>query len=503
MNLIEMSNISKRFGEVIALDNVDFTIKRGEIHVLLGENGAGKSTLMKILFGYHNPSAGQITIDGFPVIFKSSLDAIKHGIGMVNQHFMLVPVLSVMDNIIAGFEPKTRCFIDYKKAKESIETLARNNGFNIDPQAKIEALSVGEQQRVEILKVLYKGAKVLIFDEPTAVLTPLEVEDLFVTLRRLRDEGHSIVLITHKLNEIKPIADRVTVLRDGKLIGTVDKTEINIPKLVQMMVGRDVKLDLIRRAKSFGKNLVQIKDLNYSKDNKKILSDINIDIREGEIYGIAGVEGNGQSELLEVLIGLIKPDRMTLTVNGKVLKGSTKEKIHHGVGIIPEDRIKQGLALGMTVSENIILGYEAQKEFCQNGFLKLEQIRQTSNNLVREFKIKTASINSAVASLSGGNQQKILIARVFSRNPDFIICAQPTRGIDVSATEFIHELMLDYRDQGKAILLISADLDEVKKISDTIGVMFEGKIVEEDSADNFDDHRLGKLMTGVSVVSTV
>ena len=497
MNLIEMRGITKRFGSLTALDHVDFTLEKGEIHALLGENGAGKTTIMNVLYGMLQPDEGQIFIEGKQVHFRDSLDAIKESIGMVSQHFMLIPVLSVAENVVAGDEPKKGLFFDFSSAVKQVEQLAQANGFHLDVRAKVSELSVGERQRVEILKVLYKNAQVLIFDEPTAVLTPQEVDELFVTFRKLRDEGKSIVLITHKLGEVMQIADRVTVLRDGHLIGSVDRGDTSIPQLVQMMVGREVHLDAKRPSQCLGKVKCSIRNLSLTKNGLPVLSDINIDIREGEIYGIAGIEGNGQTELLEALTGLIQPDSMQVTLDGKPVSGGAADFLHSGIGHVPEDRLQRGLVGGMSVAENIILGYETRDTFSKSGLLRQSNIQKAAQDLVEEYQIKTPSVSTRVSSLSGGNQQKVIIARVFSEEPDFVVCAHPTRGIDIAASEYIHKVMFDYRDRGKAILLISADLDEIKTMSDRIGVLYKGRIVDEDLADRFDDNRLGSRMAGV------
>ncbi|MBC5580510.1 ABC transporter ATP-binding protein [Anaerofilum sp. BX8] len=500
MNTIEMRGITKRFGSLTALDHVDFTLQKGEIHALLGENGAGKTTIMNVLYGLLQPDEGEILVNGRPVRFRDSLDAIKENIGMVSQHFMLIPVLSVTENVVAGSEPRRGLFFDFAKAAQQVEKLARDNGFSLDVRARAGDLSVGELQRVEILKVLYKNAQVLIFDEPTAVLTPQEVDELFLTFRRLRDEGKSIVLITHKLGEVMQIADRVTVLRDGHLIGSVEKKDTSIRELVKMMVGREVSLGARHRSDLSGKVKCSIRDLSYTRGGLPVLSDINIDIREGEIYGIAGIEGNGQTELLEVLTGLLKPDSMTLTLDGRQVTGAAVDFIRSGIGHVPEDRLQRGLVRNMTVAENIILGYEDKEDFSRSGLLRQAAIQAAGTRLVDDYNIKTPDCNTPVSSLSGGNQQKVIIARVFSEEPDFVVCAQPTRGIDIAASEYIHEVMFRYRDQGKAILLVSADLDEIKTMSDRIGVLYKGRIVDEDLADNFDDDRLGCRMAGVDYV---
>ena len=487
MSQVELKGITKRFGPVTALDHVDFTLREGEIHALLGENGAGKTTLMKVLYGMHHPDEGAI---------KNSMDAIENGVGMVHQHFMLVPVLTVAENIVAGKEPRKGIRFDMEEAVRQVEALSKKYGFAVDPRSKVEQLSVGERQRVEILKILYKGANTLIFDEPTAVLTPIEVKEFFDALRQLKQSGKSIIIITHKLYEVMDIADRITVLRDGRLIGSVDREQTTMDKLAYMMVGRDVDLGMRRPTKKIGRPLCEVKHLSYKKNGIDILRDISFTIHEGEILGIAGIEGNGQTELLEALTGILKPDSMEMTVSGKRLEGGAREFLDAGVGHVPEDRMTRGLVLPLSISENVILGYEKKEPFMKHGIFNWKQVRAFSDEQVKNYQVKAPGSGAAVGSLSGGNQQKVVIARVFSQTPDFVVCAQPTRGVDIAASEYIHNVMLDYRDKGKAILLVSADLDEVKALSDNIAVLYKGEIVAQDAAEKFDDMRLGMLMTG-------
>ncbi len=496
MDLIRMEQITKTFGTVRALKNVDFQLKKGEIHALLGENGAGKTTLMKVLYGMYKANEGRIYYQDKQVEITGSAEAIKLGIGMVHQHFMLVPVLSVAENIVAGMEPRKGIRFDFDKAVEEVKALSEQYGFGVDAKAKVSELSVGERQRVEILKVLYHGADILILDEPTAVLTPIEVKELFAALKQLREVGKSIIIITHKLYEVLEISDRVTILRDGELIGTVDSKTASQESLAQMMVGREVQLSVKRRSKKMGKVLFEVKDLCLKNDRISVLDHINLSIRSGEILGIAGIEGNGQTELLESLTGIRKPDQMKLLLNGKPMSGNAYDFIQAGVGHVPEDRMTRGLVLDMTIKENLVLGYEDKKDFVSHGILNWKNIRSYGQEQISRFGVKAEDSETQVGNLSGGNQQKVVIARVFAQNPEVIICAQPTRGVDVSAIEYIHNVILDYRDQGKAVLLVSADLDEVKSLSDTIAVLYKGKIVAQDEADNFDDTRLGTLMTG-------
>lgn len=496
MSLIKMEHISKSFGAVQALDNVDFELEKGEIHALLGENGAGKTTLMKVLYGMYKIDRGTISFDGKTVEIRNSREAIDLGIGMVHQHFMLVPVLTVAENIVVGMETKKGIRFDFEEAVRKVEELSAQYGFHVDARAKVSELSVGERQRVEILKALYRGVDILILDEPTAVLTPIEVKELFVALNQMRDAGKSIIIITHKLYEVLEISDRVTILRDGKLIGTVESRSASQESLARMMVGREVQLAVRRKSEQIGEVMFEVKDLSYQRDGIQILDHMNFSIRRGEILGIAGIEGNGQTELLECITGILKPDSMEVRLLGEPVTGNAFDFIKAGIGHVPEDRMTRGLVLDMSIDDNLILGYENQKEFMKNGILQLKNIKKYGSRKLQEFGIKAPDSGEYVGNLSGGNQQKVVIARVFSQGPEVVICAQPTRGVDVSAIEYIHKVIQDYRDSGKAVLLVSADLDEVKTLSDTIAVLYKGQLVACDQAENFDDVRLGTLMTG-------
>lgn len=502
MALIEMKNITKTFPGTVALDDVDFELKQGEIISLLGENGAGKTTLMKVLYGMISPDSGEIYFKGKKVNIKSSMDAINMGICMVHQHFMLVPAFTVSDNIIAGYEPKKGIFLDNKKAKQKVDDLIREFNFNIDPDIKVEKLSVGEQQRVEILKALYRQAEVLILDEPTAVLTPHEVDALFVILDRLRKQGKSIVIITHKLRETKAIADRVSVIRDGKMIrNDVIPLETTVEKLSEMMVGRQIELGIREPAKNIGEVYLTLKNLKVKEDNIQKIKDISFEIRKGEILGIAGIEGNGQTQLLESLTGLNEPENMELYINGKPVSGSADKFLESGIGHIPEDRLKMGLAPDMSIKNNLILGYHRSKDISSGGILNNKKIIEYANTAKEDYQVKAPSIDTTIKSLSGGNQQKVIIARTFSHNPDVIIAAHPTRGVDVGAMEYIHRKLRELRDEGKAVLLISADLDEVRALSDRILVLYEGEIVSESMPDELSEVQLGLLMTGSPITS--
>ncbi|WIV13432.1 ABC transporter ATP-binding protein [Proteiniborus sp. MB09-C3] len=496
MKVVEMSNITKEYPLVKALDKADLIIENGEIHALLGENGAGKSTLMKVLYGMVKPNEGTITIKGEKVDIPSPLKAIELGIGMVHQHFMLAPVLTVLENIIAGAEPKKGSLIDYVKAKKDIEEMAQKFGFNVDVNKRVEELSVGEKQRVEILKVLYRGAEILILDEPTAVLTPIEVNELFVVLRNLKAQGKSIIIITHKLHEVLEISDKITVMRDGKVVGHTSPKEVDSFQLANMMVGRDVQIGKRRPAKNIGDVLFEVSDLTIKDKDSTILDNICFKIHRGEILGVAGVEGNGQTELIEAITGIRNPNSMNLKVDNKKVEGSVSDFIASGIGHIPEDRLESAVIMDMTIAENCILGYHRQLPFSKKGILNRSQIKKYGNDAIRSFNIKAPNEETYIKALSGGNQQKVVVSRVFKQEPKVVISAQPTRGVDVGAMEYIHEKMIEFRDEGNAVLLISADLQEVKTLSDRIIIMYKGKVVAEGKTEAFSDTDLGILMTG-------
>ena len=484
-----MRGIVKQYPLVRAIDGADFTVEQGEIHSLLGENGAGKSTLMKILYGMTTPTAGEVRVFGKPVAITRPAQAIALGIGMVHQHFMLTPVMTVAENVVIGSEPVRGVFFDRKKAEAQVAAMIDEYNFHISATAKVETLSVGEQQRVEILKALYRGADLLILDEPTAVLTPQEVEDLFRVMRQLKAAGKSIIIITHKLKETMEIADRVSVLRQGKMIESgVPVAGTTMNELAQMMVGRDVELSVTRRAEQVGEENFSVRGLSLTERGVPILRDVCLSLRKGEILGIAGIEGNGQTELIEVLTGLRRPDHMELFKDGKPLSGNAAAFLSAGVGHVPEDRMTRGLVLEMSIEDNLILGYHRRPA-----------IRKFAEQERTEFAIKAPNVQERCSALSGGNQQKVVIARVFSENPDVIIVAQPTRGVDVGAMEYIHHRLLDLRDSGKSILLISADLDEVRSLSDRLAVIYGGRIVAEGKPDTWSDMEIGLLMTGGSL----
>ena len=495
-----MRGIVKQYPLVRAIDGADFTVEQGEIHSLLGENGAGKSTLMKILYGMTTPTAGEVRVFGKPVAITRPAQAIALGIGMVHQHFMLTPVMTVAENVVIGSEPVRGVFFDRKKAEAQVAAMIDEYNFHISATAKVETLSVGEQQRVEILKALYRGADLLILDEPTAVLTPQEVEDLFRVMRQLKAAGKSIIIITHKLKETMEIAARVSVLRQGKMIESgVPVAGTTMNELAQMMVGRDVELSVTRRAEQVGEENFSVRGLSLTERGVPILRDVCLSLRKGEILGIAGIEGNGQTELIEVLTGLRRPDHMELFKDGKPLSGNAAAFLAAGVGHVPEDRMTRGLVLEMSIEDNLILGYHRRPAFARRGLRLASAIRRFAEQERTEFAIKAPNVQERCSALSGGNQQKVVIARVFSENPDVIIVAQPTRGVDVGAMEYIHHRLLDLRDGGKSILLISADLDEVRSLSDRLAVIYGGRIVAEGKPDTWSDMEIGLLMTGGSL----
>ncbi len=495
-----MQGITKRFTSTLALDEVDFHLRQGEIHALLGENGAGKTTLMKILYGMITPDAGKILLNGNLATIKKSTDALDLGICMVHQHFMLIPAFTVLENVISNNEPRNGIFTNTNIARQEVENLIEQFQFGLSPDDKVEQLSIGEQQRVEILKALYRKAKILILDEPTAVLTPHEVNNFFNVLKLLREQGKSIIIITHKLKETFAIADRITVLRDGRIINhDVDPLDTNIEKLSCMMVGRQINVQKNKHLGTRGPVCLQVKNISLKDHDKMKLVDLSFDVHKGEILGIAGIEGNGQTQLLEILTGLQKASHGEIMLNGKPVKGDALDFLRSDIAHVPEDRIGMGLVKEMSVQTNLILGYHHEKHVCTCGLLRNKQILSRAKNSIQNFQIKTHSVNSLVRTLSGGNQQKIVIARALAHNPEILIAAHPTRGVDVGAMEYIHTKLLELRDKGKAVLLVSADLDEVRSLSDRILVLYEGQIVMTSVAGQHSEMELGLMMTGASL----
>ncbi len=497
---VEMHGITKAFARVLANDRVDFTVHKGEVHALVGENGAGKSTLMRILYGLYQPDAGTIRIMGKRANFKSPADAIRAGIGMVHQSFMLIPAFRVIDNVMLGMEVTGPLgfFLDADRAARELDSLSEKYGLKIHPLARVDTLSVGEQQRVEIIKLLFRNAQILILDEPTSILTPQETENLFAILRRLKDEGHTIILITHKLNEVKEISDRLTVLRDGRTMGERLTSETTREQIAQMMVGREVFFDVAKPEARLGSALLQVKDLS-ARNRRGILAlrDVTFDVHEGEILGIAGVEGNGQSELADVLTGLLPPGHGKILMHDTHLTGMEPRRIFEaGLAHIPADRQRRGLVLNFSISENLILGRHYDKCFAGPFGLRYTTIETNATRLVESFDIRPAEVHLPARNLSGGNQQKVVLAREFSRNAPVLLATHPTRGLDIGATEFVHRQLLKKRDEGCAILLISADLNEILSLCDRIAVMYEGQIVATRKAAETNERELGLLMTG-------
>ena len=497
MYAVEMLGITKRFASTTANDAVTLQIRSGEIHSLLGENGAGKTTLMKILYGMLRPDAGDIRIGGERRALEGPSDAIALGVAMVHQHFMLIDALSVAENIVLGYEPKKGALFDRKQAERDVAALAEKFGVKLDPRQKVGELPVGAKQRVEILKALYRQADVLILDEPTAVLTPLEVKDLFRVLRELRAGGKTIVIITHKLKETMELADRATVLRAGAVVATVDIAETSSEKLAEMMVGRKVSFEPAPPSTVLEKPLLlEVKRASMTKRGVPALQGIDLSLYGGEIVGIAGVEGNGQTELIEAITGLHPLNEGEIRFRGEnVTKASPLERIAMGIGHIPEDRNAMGLVGSFSLKDNSILGLHRRPAFQRRGALRMKEIETHASRIRSNYKIKSESVDTPAQALSGGNQQKIVIGRVLSQNPDVIVAAQPTRGVDIGAIEYIHERLVEMRDRGKAILLVSAELDEIRKLSDRIAVIYEGRIVAFDKNENFTENDLGAYMT--------
>lgn len=497
--VIEMKNITKKFGDFVANDNIDLTVHKGEIHALLGENGAGKSTLMNVLYGLYEPTSGEIYLNGNKVDITNPSIAIKNGIGMVHQHFMLVETFTVVENIILGMETtKSLGVVDIEKATKEVEEISKKYGLYVDPNAKIHDITVGMQQRVEILKALYRGADILILDEPTAVLTPQEIEELMQIMKSLSNQGKTIIIITHKLREIKQAADYCTIIRRGKKIDTVKVDEVTEEDLASMMVGRKVSFNVEKGKISRGEVVLKVENL-VVKDNRKLnaVNGLSLELHKGEILGIAGVDGNGQSEFIEGITGLRPIESGIVKLNGKdVTNHSPKEIIDNGMNTIPEDRQKRGLILDFTVAENIILENYHKEPFSRKGRLNHKEVSNYAKELIEKFDIRPKDDKHIVGELSGGNQQKVILAREISNDPDVLIAAQPTRGLDVGAIEYVHKYLIEQRDDGEAVLLISFELDEIMNLSDRIAVIFDGKIVDILDAKEADEKTLGYLMAG-------
>jgi len=504
--VVEMRGITKRFPGVVANDRIDFEVRAGEVHALLGENGAGKTTLMNVLYGLYQPDEGEIFVHGQKAALKSPRDAIGLGIGMVHQHFMLIPPLTVTENVILGLRSSKEPFLDTNQAEKRIADLSKRYGLKVDPQAQIWQLSVGEQQRVEIIKALYRGADILILDEPTSVLTPPEVRELFVVLQRMAEEGKAVIFITHKLHEVMSVSHRVTVLRDGKAVSTVETGKTDEKELARMMVGREVLFRLTKKPVPKGDIVLQVEDLETLSDRGlPALKCLSFSVRQGEILGIAGVAGNGQKELAEVITGLRKATQGRVIIGGREMTDrSPGEIIEQGVSYIPEERLEVGLIMDFSVAENTILETRRRPPFSdgwflpssKTWFLNPQAIKRHAEDLISDYDVKTPSKDVPVKQLSGGNLQRLILARELSRQPKLLIAAQPTRGLDVGATEYIHSRLIKQRERGTAILLISEDLDEVLSLGDRIAVMYEGEIVGIVSGEEAEVEEIGLMMAG-------
>jgi len=495
---VEMRGISKRFGEVLANDHISLAIPDRSIHAIIGENGAGKSTVMNILYGFYAADEGEILIDGEQRAINGPGDAIKLGLGMVHQHFMLVEPLTVTENIILGAEPTAGLSIDYRKARARVREISEQYGLKIDPDAHIADLSVGQQQRVEILKTLYRGARILILDEPTAVLTPQEVAEMFAILRGLRDQGKTIIIITHKLAEVLALSDNITVMRDGKVVGNLPTSEATAEGLARLMVGREVLLRVKKDEPKPRDVVLSVRGLTLlGVEGNPILDDVSFEVRGGETLGIAGVEGNGQTELIEILAGLRKATDGEVLLEGKGIDElDPRQRKLRGIAHIPEDRHRRGLLLTFDLAGNSILGVHRNPPISGAVLLNKDVIVERAGRLVREYDVRPPNISLPARALSGGNQQKLIVAREFDIKPRLVLVAQPTRGVDIGATEFIHRKLIELRDAGTAVLLVSAELDEVLSLSDRVVVIYEGRLVGEVDPKSVSEEEIGLMMTG-------
>jgi len=500
---IQLHNITKRFGDVVANDSVDFTLRDGTIHAILGENGSGKTTLMSILYGLYDRDDGTIEVRGREQDFQSPHDAIETGVGMIHQHFQLVDTMTVLQNVVLGHEPTERGTVDTAEAQESIRRLCNRYDFEVDEylDVKIEELDLGIRQQVEIVKSLYRGAEVLILDEPTAVLTPQEVERLFNLMGELREEGTSMVFITHKLEEAMEIADEITVLRDGSRIGTVDASDVTKSELAEMMVGREVMFDYEERDRPIGEPVLTIDSIRVRDDRGlETVSGIDLELRNGEILGIAGVQGNGQSELVEAVTGLRDVEGGTVRFQGSdITDTNRRDGIEAGIAFIPEDRVGEGLVSDYDLVRNALLGFQTQSPLSEGGWIDWDRVREHADGIIEDYNVVPPDQDKLAGSFSGGNQQKFVVGRELSHDPELLVAAHPTRGVDIGSIEFIHRKLLDMRANGLPILLVSSKLEEVQKLSDRIAVMFEGSIVDTVRPENVTDRDLGLLMTGQNI----
>lgn len=496
---LELRGITKVFGTFVANDSIDLVVEPGEIHSLLGENGAGKSTLMNVLYGLYQPDGGQILLDDCPVQFSGPGDAMRAGIGMVHQHFMLVPPFTVAENVVLGHEPTKGGLLDLATARRTVREISARFGFDLDPDAIVEELPVGAQQRVEIIKALSRRAEILVLDEPTAVLTPQETDELMAIMRQLRDEGTSIVFITHKLREVKAVADRITVIRRGRVVGSADPSA-DQTELASLMVGRQVALTLDKAPAEPGDTALQVRGLTVTDEaGVTTLDGVDLDVRRGEVLGIAGVQGNGQTELTEALLGLQQNVRGSILLGGEEIVGrSTRQVLDAGVGFVPEDRTHDALVPDFSVAENLVLDQHRRPPFGSGLSLKLKAIHERAKEAVREYDVRTGSVDSAVSTLSGGNQQKVVMARALGRDLSLFIASQPTRGVDVGSIEFLHRRIIAERDEGTPVIIVSTELDEITQLSDRIAVMYRGSILGIVPGDE-DRDVLGLMMAGYTV----
>lgn len=498
--ILRVENLTKIYpGGVLANYNINFSVNKGEIHALVGENGAGKSTLMKMLFGIEEITSGKVFLHGKEVHFNSSKEAIENGIGMVHQHMMLVPSLTVAENLVLGIEKKKGIFVDQKKAIEETKAISQKYNLHVDAEKRVRDISIGMKQKLEILKTMYRGAKIIILDEPTAVLAPQETEELFEQLLNLKKEGYTIIFISHKLNEVKYLCDRLTVLKDGRSVGTYHLNDIGLEEISRLMVGRDVKIEYKKENQEFGEKILTVENLNYvDKFGTKKLDNLCFSLKAGEVLGIAGIEGNGQKEAMEILTGNRKAECGTITYKGKKLTNlSITENRKLGIAHVPEDRNLDGCAPEMSVRDNLI-ATSLKRLSGKNGILKPKAIEEYCKNCVRDFKIKTMNLDISIKSLSGGNVQKAIVAREFTAGADVIVLNQPTRGVDVGAMEFIHKKILDMRSEKKSLILVSADLTELRALSDRIIVFHQGKVAGViDDVPGTTEEELGLYMLGL------
>ncbi|WP_336359431.1 ABC transporter ATP-binding protein [Haladaptatus sp. ZSTT2] len=497
---VRLAGITKRFPGVVANDNVDLTVEQGSVHALLGENGAGKTTLMNVLYGLYKPNEGTVNINGTPRDFSSPRDAIKTGIGMIHQHFMLVDPMTVADNVVLGNEPRKwfGLSMDRKKAIAEVTELADRYGFDVNPTAPLESVSVGEQQRVEILKALYRGADILILDEPTAVLTPQEVEELFTVFDELTDQGKTIIFISHKLGEAMEAADDITVLRDGKNVGSVDANTTSREELAELMVGREVMLEVDKTAADPGEQVLGVESVSVRDDRGVAkLTDLAFEVKSGEVFGIAGVDGNGQSELINAVTGLSSIDTGDIVYQGETITDlPRRERIERGMSYIPEDRQESGVVMDYDLIQNAALGNQHTAPFASGVRIDWDYTENHAAEIIDEYDVRPPDKRATAESLSGGNQQKFIVGREFKRNPDFVVAAHPTRGVDVGSIEFIHDQLIDLRNEGTAVLLVSSKLEEVTQLSDRLAVMHDGEFMAIVDPEDVTEEELGLLMAG-------